>query len=35
VLCGYGERTELERAGAAVIIETTTGLGNMLLGSSL
>ncbi len=31
VLCGYGQRRELERAGAHVILEHTTGLAALLL----
>ena len=31
VLCGYGERPELERAGADVILDHTTEIGDLLL----
>ncbi len=31
VLCGFGERDELERAGAHLILENTTDLGPLLL----
>jgi len=30
VLCGFGEQDELERAGADLILETTSDLGNMM-----
>lgn len=30
VLCGFGTRSELERAGAGLILDTTAGLGNFL-----
>lgn len=35
VLCGFGEREELERAGADLILETTSALANLLMGSAL
>jgi len=31
VLCGFGERGELERAGADLILESTTELADVLL----
>ncbi len=34
VLCGFGEREELERAGAAVILERTADLAALLTGTS-
>jgi phosphoglycolate phosphatase len=34
VLCGFGERAELERAGADLILNTTQELEGVLLGSS-
>ena len=32
VLCGFGDRQELERAGADLILETTTDLSGIFLG---
>jgi len=32
VLCGFGERTELERAGADLILNSTADLADLLLG---
>jgi HAD superfamily hydrolase (TIGR01549 family) len=34
VLCGFGEREELERTGASLILETTSELGPLLLEAS-
>ena len=34
VLCGFGERTELEEAGADFILDSTAELADLLLGSS-
>jgi HAD superfamily hydrolase (TIGR01509 family) len=35
VLCGFGDRSELERAGADLILHSTADLADLLLGSDL